>query len=545
VRANVLGAWLGLTGHVVVLYACSSTSDEIDRVSVDASVDRRATDATLPHPLADASIERDDASADAAGLPDGRDGTSGEDGGGPADVRDAAFDSGLRPHHLWQVYYGRSFAAHVAVDSAGAAIVSGTFFDSEPVVLGGTTLTSKGAADIMLSRVLTGGAVDWARSFGAAAQDHPVSFVVDSDDRITLTGLYNGTGNNGTGNVGGPDFPAFAGTSGRFDVFVAGLSSRGDYRWQTTINTTDDAFPGPGVALNGSAGVFVAGHFKGAATIGSANHSSSGSWDVYFTRFDEPNGALGAALTFGGAGDDRAVAAVKTPSDVLVFGSFHDQVVFPTSPPKTLTSAGGADVFVARISVAGTMSSVVAFGGPGDETVQGARVDSNGSIVVAGDFSSPSLSVFGGAPLANAGGSDAFVARLRGDLSHIWSTRFGGDGDDHVRDLALGPSGEIAVTGEFQNSIEFAPRTHLAVRGSDAGPSAIDIFLAKLSQDGVPVWSLSAGGAAMDRGLGVAMDRVSSVYLVASFQSSTDFGGGDILTPPTGEWGSALVKYAP
>jgi hypothetical protein len=191
------------------------------------------------------------------------------------------------------------------------------------------------------------------------------------------------------------------------------------------------------------------------------------------------------------------------------------------------------------------MSSVVAFGGPGDEAVQGARLDSDGTVVVAGDFTSPSLSVLGGAPLANAGGSDAFVARLRGDLSHVWSTRFGGDADDHVRDLALGPRGEIAITGEFQNSIEFVPRVHLAARGPDAGPSAIDVFLAKLSQDGVPIWSMSAGGAAMDRGLGVAMDRVSSVYLVASFQSSTDFGGGEILTPPTGEWGSALVKYAP
>lgn len=473
-------------------------------------------------------------------MPDVRDGGAGDGSGGSADARDAAFDSNVPLRYLWQVYYGRSFAAHVAVDSVGAAIVSGTFFDAVPVVLGGTTLTSKGAADIMLSRVLSGGAVDWARSFGAAAQDYPVSFTIDPDDRITLTGLYNGTGN-----VGGPDFPAFAGTPDRFDVFIAGLSSRGDYRWQRTINTTDEAFPGPGVALNDSAGVFVAGHFKGTATMSGADHTSTGSWDAFLTRLDEPTGALGAVLTFGGTGDDRAVAAVKTTSDVLIFGSFHDQVTFPTSPPKSLTSAGGSDVFVARVSTGGTMSNVVSFGGPDDEIVQGARLDSDGSIVIAGDFTSPSLSVLGGRPLANAGASDMFMARLRGDLSEAWSTSFGGDGDDHVRDLALGPDGEIAITGEFQNSIVFMPRTHRAARGSDAGPSAIDMFLAKLSKDGVPVWSLSAGGAAMDRGLGVAMDPAAAVYLVASFQSAIDFGGGEILTPQTGEWGSALVKYAP
>jgi hypothetical protein len=534
VRATVLDAASEFTGAALVLWACSSTPEVAPSASIDASFERRSADATIEHRGADSSIELREAAAD-AGAPDARDGRAGRDGG---DGR--SLDSGLCPRYLWQVYYGRSFAAHVAVDSAGAAIVSGTFFDAVPVVLGGMTLTSKGAADIMLSRVLPGGAVDWARSYGAAAEDYPVSFAVDSDDRITLTGLYNGTGN-----VGGPDFPPFAGTAGRYDVFVAGLSSRGDYRWQATINTTDDVFPGPGVALNGSTGMFVAGHFKGTATIGGAGHSSAGSWDAYFTRFDEPNGAIGPTLTFGGTGDDRAVAAVKTAGDVVVFGTFHDQVTFPTAPPKTLTSAGGADIFVARVSASGTMSSVVGFGGSGDEAVEGARLDSDGSFVLAGDFGSPNLSVLGGKSLVNVGGNDVFVARLGVDLSHSWSVSFGGDGDDHIRDLALGPRGEIAITGEFQNSIEFAPRSHVAARGPDSGPSAIDMFLAMLSKDGVPTCSLSAGGGAMDRGLGVAIDASSSVYLVASFQSSIDFGGGEILTPQTSQWGSALVKYGP
>jgi len=110
--------------------------------------------------------------------------------------------------------------------------------------------------------------------------------------------------------------------------------------------------------------------------------------------------------------------------------------------------------------------------------------------------------------------------------------------------LALGHLGEIAIAGEFRNTIRFGTETHTA-SGADAGATEIDVFLAKLADNGDPTWSISAGGPAPDRGLGVAIDASSAVYLTASFQSSVDFGGGEILTPENGQWASALVKYAP
>ena len=105
-----------------------------------------------------------------------------------------------------------------------------------------------------------------------------------------MTGLYNGTGN-----IGGPDFPPFAGTAGRFDVSIAGLTASGDHRWSKTINTTADAFAG-GIALDGAGNAFVLGHFIGTATINGAQRPSAGSWDVFLARFDDPTGTIGACF---------------------------------------------------------------------------------------------------------------------------------------------------------------------------------------------------------------------------------------------------------
>jgi hypothetical protein len=514
-------------------------------------------------PSSDAAVDSSNGTGGRAsgGATGGNEGIGGNDGGSPTGGRsgsgatsrdasvdggtghdvDAAADSGALSHFLWQLFYGRSFAAHVVVDSKDAPIVSGTFFDTETVKLGAFTLTSRGAADIMLSRVLPSGQVDWARSYGSTAEDYPLSFVLDGTDRITLSGLYNGTGN-----IGGPDFPGFAGTAGRYDVFAAGLTRTGDYRWQTTINATSEAIAGQGLDLNASSDLYLVGQFLGTTRIGGVDHASAGSWDAFFARFDEPNGALSAALTFGGAGDERAIAAVATPTDAVVFGTFQGTVTFPTTPPKTLVSAGGRDVFVARVSPAGVMTSVTGFGGAGDEELTNARPATDGSIVVAGSFTSASLSVLGGMPLVNAGGADIYLAKLAPDLSLRWSMGLASTGDARSRDVALGPTGDIALTGEFTGTFTVGSRAYEAAGSGDAGLGQIDAFVAKLDKNGIPLWSATAGGDAPDRGLGVALDSTGAVYLTAAFQSPVDFGGrGERMTPEPGQWASALVKYAP
>jgi hypothetical protein len=463
--------------------------------------------------------------------------------GGIEPPRDAAPDASpeRQPRFAWHVYYGQSYAAHVEVDRSGAAIVSGTLFDSYDVVLGSHTLTSHGAADVMLSRVLPDATVDWARAYGSPAEDYPVSFVLGRNDEIDLVGLYNGTGN-----IGGPSFPAFAGTPARYDAYVAGLAANGDHRWSHAITSTAEAFAGPGLALDADDSLLVPGSFLGSVDVDTTARASKGSWDAFFARYTEPQGDVIAPLTFGGAGDDRASQAVVTNAgDIVVLGRFSGQVTFPTAPPTMLTSAGGTDVFVARVTAAGAMSSVVAFGGTGDEDVARARLDAHGDIIVGGVFASPMLSVLGGEPLASAGGRDAFVAALSPSLAHLWSVRFGGDADDYLRDLATSPSGKIAVTGEFRDSVTFGASTWVAARAADAATSDIDFFVALLGDRGVPLWSHTAGGDGADRGLNVAIDATDGVYVTASFLSPTDFGGGELLPAAPGNFASALVRYAP
>ena len=171
-----------------------------------------------------------------------------------------------------------------------------------------------------------------------------MKFVLDGEDRILLTGLYNGTGN-----IGGPDFPAFAGNPGRYDVYVAGLAANGDYRWSRTINTNADGF-GSGVDFDGEGNALLAGSFLGTGTVGGVAHASAGGWDGFLARYDGPDGTFATATPFGGTADDKAFAPLFTGTDVIVVSRqwFPRDLAMtlPTLPsPTTLVSAGGAMTF--------------------------------------------------------------------------------------------------------------------------------------------------------------------------------------------------------
>ena len=61
----------------------------------------------------------------------------------------------------------------------------------------------------------------------------------------------------------------------------------------------------------------------------------------------------------------------------------------------------------------------------------------------------------GGGPLASAGGDDVFVAKLDPRGNHVWSKRSGDRQAQHGRALAVDPSGNLVLAGDAQGALDF------------------------------------------------------------------------------------------
>ncbi len=89
-------------------------------------------------------------------------------------------------------------------------------------------------------------------------------------------------------------------------------------------------------------------------------------------------------------------------------------------------------------------------GGFEDETLAGQVITVDGSIIIAGSFTSAmSFGEEGIGATGFSGDVDMYVARMNSDGEWNSHTNFGSDGDDGIDAIALHPSGDIILAGHF------------------------------------------------------------------------------------------------
>ncbi|MCF8374367.1 MAG: SprB repeat-containing protein [Bacteroidales bacterium] len=149
-----------------------------------------------------------------------------------------------------------------------------------------------------------------------------------------------------------------------------------------------------------------------------------------------------------------------------------------------------------------------------DEIINDICVDNAGNVVVTGYYKSPIL-VFGTDTLTNQGGMDIFVAKYNSSGSVLWAKSFGGISSDVGTAVTSDTLGNICITGYF--------RTPNILFDTIALPLVdnYDIFLARLSPDGIVDWAKGIGGTSTDYALDVASDNAGNFYITGYFSSTT------------------------
>ena len=213
------------------------------------------------------------------------------------------------------------------------------------------------------------------------------------------------------------------------------------------------------------------------------------------------------------------------------------------------------------------LSYATFLGGSGFDYAYGVAVDSAGSAYVTGYTDSIDFPLANPARATPPDGScgtdpdtypcfDAFVAKLNATgTTLVYSTYFGGSGEDYASEIAVDSHGNAYVTG-YTNSTDLPTVSAAqAVHGGGAcGASpCFDAFAAKLDATGAAfVYSTYLGGSADDYGQGIAVDSAGNA-IVTGFTASTDFptagalesvhGGGthDAFVTKLGPTGSTLA----
>lgn len=359
-------------------------------------------------------------------------------GCGKVQARPDATADGGPGRFVWQQNMFGSFpAVTVARDQP---YVSASQFAA--LDLGNGILVPAGGQDVLAARFDADGRLQWAWRHGGMDDEFQIGMSIDPFGNPVIAGLYRGAGN-----AGGADLPATA----SFNGFAASYTEDGALRWQLPLTASEELFPRT-ASTNGSGNTAVAGHFTGTLDIGNAQIQSNGGRDAFYVRAND-DGGVASLVRFGGTGDDTGNAAIFDPlGTVILVGTFSGQVAFGDT---MLDAVAGRDLFVVRATVQGVPMWAVQGGGAlpvGELPV--AAVTSTGEVVIAVDYQD-TFQLTGGALVTSAGAADIALARISSAGQVMWTRSFGGAGQDRQRGIAVGHGDDIALTGEFNGTAGF------------------------------------------------------------------------------------------
>ncbi len=334
---------------------------------------------------------------------------------------------------------GIAFALGVSALANGSSIITGSFDGT--ATFGTTTLTSVGSDDTFTAKVKANGTYAWATRGGGTGTDVALGVSARANGSSIITGVFSGTATFGTTTL----------TSvGSDDTFTAKVKANGTYAWATRGGGTGtDVATGVSALANGSS--IITGYFSGTATFGSRTlTSSAGSADT-FTAKVNANGTYAWATKGGGTGIDsaRGVSALANGSSIIT-GDFSGTATFGAT---TLTSAGSDDTFTAKVKANGTYAWATRGGGTGIDSAYGVSARANGSSIITGHFNG--TATFGTTTLTSAGSADTFTAKVKANGTYAWATRGGGAGSDVARGVSALANGSSIITGSFNGNATF------------------------------------------------------------------------------------------
>ena len=351
---------------------------------------------------------------------------------------------------MWAKRFGDGddqFGDSVAADSAGNVVVTGYMHGT--AAFDGAPISSAGGADVLLAKFDPAGHELWSRRFGDAADQFGASVAVDADGSIIVTGSFAGAVDFGSGPLV---------SAGARDLFVAKFDPAGHEAWSRRFGDAADQ-SAYGVAVDAEGSIVLTGSFSGLLDFGTGPLSAVSAPSAFLAKLDASGNAVWAksftGLAYG--------VAVDASGSVLATGQFVGSTDFGAGP---VVSAGGGDVFVAKFDAAGAPLWGKAFGDAGNQTAQAIAVDANGAAIVTGWFAG-AIDFGGTQPLVSAGGYDVFVAKLDPSGNHVWSKRYGDSKDQYGMGVAADPSGNIALTGKFFGGVEFGGNQLTSKGGTD------------------------------------------------------------------------------
>lgn len=373
----------------------------------------------------------------------------------------------------------------LTIDTFGNIYKTGYFegtidIDPGPSV---NNLISFGGRDCFILKLDSLGNFDWVAHYGSAFSDQGSLIETDVNGNAIIKGEFSNT----------IDFDPGPGifnltTSGGSSHFHLKLDIAGNFIWAYKMRFTGS--PGPtsqSLNIGTSGNFYTSGYFNGTDDfdpVGTYTISTGAASNGFIAKYDTTGNFVWAKAFLGSSEGKINSSVTDLEEKVYSTGYFEGTTDFDPSGGTTyLTSGGMYDGFISKIDSSGNLVWVKQIIGahPANTILPYfITTDTSGYLYITGTFFGPYD--FDPGPgihyLAPASTNDIFILKLDSNGNFVWAKSFTGTSTEICNSLKVNSTGDIYLTGGFNDSIDFDP----APPAFDFIASGGDMFVAKLSQ---------------------------------------------------------------
>jgi len=299
--------------------------------------------------------------------------------------------------------------------------------------------------------------ISWQKTFGGEDSDGANSVQQTTDGGYIVAGWTTSFG------------------SGRYDVYILKLNSKGEVEWQKTFGGGDDdvAFS---IQQTTDGGYIVAGW---------TNSFGYGGEDAYILKLNS-KGEIEWQKTFGGEDSDGALSIQQTKDGGYIVAGGTSSF-----------GSGGQDAYILKLNTKGEVEWQKTFGGAKDDVANSVQQTTDGGYIVAGRTYS-----FG------SGGQDVYILKLNSKGEAEWQKTFGGKDNDGAFSIQQTTDGGCIVAGWT----------------SSFGSGGQDAYILKLNSKREVEWQKAFDGGDDDVAF-MIQQTADGGYIAAGWTSS--FGSGE------------------
>jgi len=412
----------------------------------------------------------------------------------------------------------------LAVDASGNAYITSYFkgtvdFDPGAGTFNLLSDVSQNPAyvDIFVLKLDTNGDFVWAKKMGGAYYDRGNGIAVDSTGNVYTTGEFQATA----------DFDPGAGTAnltsaGAEDVFVSKLDSNGDFVWAKKMGGTSYDY-GRSIAVDSSGNVYTTGQFSGPADydpgagVVTLTPAVAGNWTVFVSKLDSNGDYVWAEQLAGVSESYGRGIAVDSSGNVYTTGSFRVNGDFdPGAGTATLTSNGGADIFLSKLDSNGDYLWALNIGGTSDDLGHDVAVDSSGNVYTTGSFNGTVDFDPGASTFSLTGVGNAYISKFSDSGGFAWAKKYGDATGSIGFGVALDSNANLLATGNTVSQYKFFVAKYEGSSDTTGPETNIDTTPPDPDNDQTPTFTFSGTD---DTG-------------VASFMCQIDSGGFSACSSP-------------